>query len=273
MTDSKKMVTSLGTIQYQRIGAGKPLLLVHGLFVSMKSFMPLFESLKDHRQLIAFDFPAHGDSSVGPGFLGNWQSHVDVVHEIISNMGYDAVDLCGHSMGGGVAAMFAGQYPQMVNKLVLIDSVTARFRLPVKGRIPQIPVLGDFVFKVLYGEKMFFSYFRNDVFFNPDKMDHERIHYYYECFNRNRSAILHCVRATANPSPIVDNLANIEADTLVLWGRQDPLIPLFVGNETVRKIKRASLGIIDDCGHSPMEECPGETARLIGDFLSNGDAK
>ena len=235
----------------------------------METFAPLFDTLSSTRRLVAFDFPDHGDSTAGPDFHVDWQGYGDVILALAEGLGLDEFDLCGHSMGGGVAALFASQYPEKVSRLILIDSVTGRFRLPVKGRIPQIPLLGDFVFKVLYREKMFFSYFENDVYFDKSRINVERIHNYYKGFNRNRSSILKAVRATKNPTVVLDSLPGVEADTLVIWGRQDPLIPLFVGNETVRKVKRASLQIIDDCGHSPVEECPAETSTLISEFLSN----
>ena len=267
MTDVKKLNTSLGEIQYRMAGEGHPLILVHGLFSSLDTFAPLFDRLSSQRQLVAFDFPDHGNSSVGPEFQANWRGYGDVIGALADKLGFNTFDLCGHSMGGGVAALYAGVHPERVSRLILIDSVTARFRLPIKGRIPQIPFLGDFVFKVLYREKMFMGYFRNDVFYDKSKLNLDRIREYYKGFDRNRDSILKAVRATKNPAPVLDKLSKVEANTLVIWGRQDPLIPLFVGNETVRKVKRASLQIIDDCGHSPVEECPDETCSLISRFL------
>ena len=269
MSEVKNIETPCGTIHYRTAGQGKPLLLVHGLFSSMETFTPLFETLSSQRRLVAFDFPDHGESTKGPDFHVDWQGYGEAILALANSLGFDEFDLCGHSMGGGVAALFASQYPEKVSKLILIDSVTGRFRLPMKGRIPQIPLLGDFVFKVLYREKMFFSYFENDVFFDKSRINPDRLHSYYKGFDRNRASILKAVRATKNPTAVLDSLSRVEADTLVIWGRQDPLIPLFVGNETVRKVKRASLQIVDECGHSPVEECPGETSTLISNFLSS----
>ena len=268
MTEIKNIRTSHGTVQVKMAGEGNPLLLIHGLFSSMDTFLPLFEKVFSGRKLIALDFPGHGASLAGQNFVASWQGHVNVIREVTELLGLTSYDICGHSMGGGVAAMLAGQMPEKVQRLVLIDSVTARFRLPLKGRVPQIPVLGDFVFKVLYGERMFLSYFRKDVFLDAAKMNTRRVLDYYRSFDRNRNVILRAVRATADPSPVIDSLPNVEADTLVIWGRQDPLIPFYVGNETVRKIKRASLQIIEECGHSPLEECPDKTIPLLSDFFS-----
>ncbi|MBN2717665.1 MAG: alpha/beta hydrolase [Deltaproteobacteria bacterium] len=269
MTEIKKLATHLGTIRYRTTGAGKPLLLVHGLFSSMDTFLPLFDAPTWKRQLVAFEFPDHGDSVAGPDFRASWAGYGEVIQTVADSLGFDTFALCGHSMGGGVAAWFAGQHPERVSQMILIDSVTARFRLPLKGRIPQIPLLGDLIFKVLYREGMFDGYFRNDVFFDQSKLNPDRIRDYYRGFDNNRHSILKAVRATHDPGPVVDRLTRIEAETLVIWGRQDALVPLFVGNETVRKVKRASLRIIDDCGHSPVEECPEQTIRLIREFLTD----
>lgn len=268
MIQAQKISTPFGNLQVKHAGEGGSMVCVHGILSSLESFVPIFDPIAKLRRVVAFDFPDHGHSQRGESFEPGWQGYVNVLRAAVDALEIETFDLCGHSMGGGVAALFAAQFPHRVKKLVLVDSVTAHFKLPLKGRIPQIPWLGDFVFKVLYGKNLFFDYFRNDVFFDASKIDHDRVTSFYEGFDGNRDVILRSVRATANPQPVVDSLSQIEAKTLIVWGRNDPLVPLFVGNETQRKIKRAQLRVLDNCGHSPMEESPNEAADFIAEFLS-----
>ncbi|MBN2342168.1 MAG: alpha/beta hydrolase [Deltaproteobacteria bacterium] len=267
MITTKMISTSLGKIHLYDSGDGMPLVMVHGLLSSSDSFASLFESLVSQRRVIAFDFPDHGKSNIGTEFLSGWDGYGAALEQVVDALSLERFDLCGHSMGGGVAARYAAEHPEKVQKLILIDSVTARFKLPLKGRIPLVPLLGDILIRRLYGEKLFLDYFRHDVFFNAQKLDVERVKGFYRGFDSNRASILRGIRATANPASVVSALSHIEAKTLIIWGRQDPLIPLYVGNETVRKIKRADLQVVDDCGHSPMEEAPASTASLMVEFL------
>jgi pimeloyl-ACP methyl ester carboxylesterase len=61
--------------------------------------------------------------------------------------------------------------------------------------------------------------------------------------------------------------ATITVPTLLIWGRQDPIVPLNVGERLVKILPSARLEIIDACGHCPHEEHPEQTARLMNQFL------
>lgn len=269
MTTTKTLKTVYGNIHVEITGSGDPLLLVHGLLVSGKSFSMMTQALGELRQVICVDLPGHGESSAGDSFVPSWDGYCNVLRQVMDEIGVEQVDLCGHSMGGGVCAVFAGLMPSRVKKLILIDSLTALFRMPLKARFVQLPLIGEIIFHRLYGERMFLSYCRNDVFFDATKLNRERVHHYYCGFDKNRAVTLRAIRLTANPKEVVSQLSAIEADTLVLWGQNDSLIPLFVAHETVRHIKRADLKTIEQCGHSPMEECPDETIEYISSFLNS----
>jgi pimeloyl-ACP methyl ester carboxylesterase len=66
----------------------------------------------------------------------------------------------------------------------------------------------------------------------------------------------------------VRRYSEITIPALVLWGRQDPVLPLDQAKRLSREIPGASLGIIENCGHNVQEEQPGEVARLMKDFLA-----
>jgi 4,5:9,10-diseco-3-hydroxy-5,9,17-trioxoandrosta-1(10),2-diene-4-oate hydrolase len=69
--------------------------------------------------------------------------------------------------------------------------------------------------------------------------------------------------------PIVEKLNTITASTLIIWGKQDPMVPVSHALNAVKKIPNARLEIIDECGHwSPIEH-PGKFNQLVLEFLSN----
>jgi pimeloyl-ACP methyl ester carboxylesterase len=69
--------------------------------------------------------------------------------------------------------------------------------------------------------------------------------------------------------PIVDNLGPIESPVLIIWGRQDRVLPVAHGQAAVTRLPNASLEILEDCGHLPMLEQTQRFNESILDFLSS----
>ena len=69
--------------------------------------------------------------------------------------------------------------------------------------------------------------------------------------------------------PIVDNLGSIESPVLIIWGRQDRVLPVAPGQAAVTRLPNASLKILEECGHLPMLEQTQQFNESIIDFLSS----
>ncbi len=261
--------TRLGELSVTEAGEGVPLLAVHGALTSARSFAHLLEAPPRRCRVVAVDLPGHGRSPAPPSPHKGWAGLSECLIALTEALALDEVHLLGHSMGGGISAYTAATHPERIRSLILIDSVTLPFSLPLKGRIPLIPVVGELVFLHLYGEPMFRRFFRDDIFFDEGKIDRERMSAYYREFDGNRRTALTAVRMSAEPGPVARALSAITCPTLVLWGRNDPLIPLFVGEQTAAQIPGAALSIIERCGHSPLEEAPKPALRAIIDFWEN----
>ena len=243
-----------------------PLVAVHGAFTSGLSFSPLLDRPPAGCRVIAPDLPGHGISPVSAEPFRTWADLSERIVALIEAMHLSDVCLIGHSMGGGICAVTAAASQNRIRGLVLLNSATLPFSLPFKGRIPLLPVVGELVFYHIYGERMFFKFFRDDVFFDTSKIDPECISAYFRGFNRNRTAALQAIRITSNPRFVEACLPDIACPTLVAWGRNDSLIPLFVAEQTARRIPNASLAFIDACGHAPLEEQPEQTLNIITAF-------
>lgn len=100
------------------------ILCLHGWLDNMASFYPLAEILSKHFRVLLVDLPGHGESDSLPegGHYYIWQN-VETVFELIKSLKLVDVTLLGHSMGGVVASLFAGTFPDLVSKLILIDSL------------------------------------------------------------------------------------------------------------------------------------------------------
>lgn len=265
--------TPMGALSVTEAGEGTPLIAVHGALTSSRSFERLLEQPPPDCRVIAADLPGHGRSPAPPTRLNGWRDLSKCLVALLDALEIETAHLLGHSMGGGISAYTAAEHPQRIRSLILIDAATLPFKVPLKGRIPRVPVLGELVFYYIYGESMFGRFFRDDIYFNEDKIDRDRMATYYREFDRNRKTALTAIRISADPGPVSRRLSQIACPTLVLWGRDDPLIPLSVGEQTAAQIPDATLATISNCGHSPLEEATDAALRVITDFWQSLSGK
>ncbi|QUM80738.1 alpha/beta hydrolase [Moritella sp. 5] len=110
----------------------KPILLaVHGWLDNAASFIPLVEELKRNLddgslpyQLIAIDLPGHGHSDHKKGHY-NFIEWVEDLYQIIKTQHWGTVSIVGHSMGAMISSIFAATFPELVNRLILIEGLGA----------------------------------------------------------------------------------------------------------------------------------------------------
>ncbi len=100
-----------------------PVLLLHGWLDNAGSFAPMARCLPGRRLWVP-DLPGHGRSGHRPP--GTWYHFVDYVSDVLAlarELGLETFDLIGHSMGGAIATLVAGAYPERIRRLVLIEAL------------------------------------------------------------------------------------------------------------------------------------------------------
>ncbi|MDD5309579.1 MAG: alpha/beta hydrolase [Deltaproteobacteria bacterium] len=256
-----------GRIRIRESGKGPALLMIHGLFVSGDVFRPIVDRLSDRFRCLAIDLPGSGRSIASLSFIPGWLSYAKAVLDTADALSLARFSLLGHSMGAGIAIVAAANAARRVEKLVLADAVSLPYNVPMKGRLLRVPGLGGLLFRC-YGRGMFVNYFRHDVFRDPRAMDLDLVLRHYEILSAHRTMTLAALRITADPRPVTTAVPTVGASSLVLWGANDRLVPPDVGRRLADAIPGARLEIIPECGHSPLEEKPDESARIIGEFLA-----
>jgi pimeloyl-ACP methyl ester carboxylesterase len=106
---------------YRVAGSGPPVVLIHGMLNSSSHWRSVALSLASDYTVIAPDLIGHGDSAAPRGdySLG---AHAASIRDLLAAIGVDRATIVGHSLGGGVAMQFFYQFPQRVERLVLISS-------------------------------------------------------------------------------------------------------------------------------------------------------
>lgn len=111
-------------LYYEIHGTGEPLILLHGGVGTSSMFGDNLAKLAESRQVIAVDLQAHGRTA-DIGRPLRYELMADDIAKLISHLGLEKANVMGYSLGGGTALRLAIQYPELVNKLVLV-SVTMR---------------------------------------------------------------------------------------------------------------------------------------------------
>lgn len=104
---------------YRKYGEGKPVIILHGLFGLSDNWVSHGKRLSNHFSVYLLDLRNHGQSPHSPTF--NYHAMADDLHEFVRENKLDNPVIIGHSMGGKVAMNFALQYPNMIERLVVID--------------------------------------------------------------------------------------------------------------------------------------------------------
>jgi pimeloyl-ACP methyl ester carboxylesterase len=110
-----------GAIAYTTAGTGEPLLLIHGLGGSRRTWDHVIDDLATTHTVITPDLPGHGESDPPSGdySLGALAASL---RDLLVVLGHPTATVIGHSLGGGVALQFAYQFPERIQRLVLISS-------------------------------------------------------------------------------------------------------------------------------------------------------
>jgi pimeloyl-ACP methyl ester carboxylesterase len=258
-------------IRYVRAGVGPPVLLLHGLAASVYTWKDALPALAASHEVIAFDFPGFGDSSI-PRPL-DAASYPGVTLAVMDRLGIARASLVGNSIGGAVAATLAADHPERVDRLVLIDAVA--FNLADADRPWLLRLMGS---RVLAGlierlplKRCVVALGLRQVFHDGTLVTRERIDAYARPMMRPGAMVASAeLLRSALPGGIVERLGRVRAPTLVVWGREDRWIPVRDARRFADAIPGARVVVLDGCGHVPQEERPEETAAAILEFIRSG---
>ncbi len=263
------------SVSYVEAGEGELLLLVHGMAGTADNWGSVIEPLALRHQVIAPDFPGHGDSEPGGGdySLGSLASGL---RDLMLALGHERATLVGHSLGGGVALQFTYQFPEMVERLVLVSS---------GGLGPDVsPVLRA---AALPGADLFIGLTAGPASragsllgaglgklgLRPSADVAEVTRGYATLADRERrKAFLATLRAVVGTGGqlvgAADRFYLAEAlPMLIVWGERDPIIPVAHGEEAHAALPGSRLEVFEDSGHVPQLECPGRFVAVLQSFL------
>lgn len=248
-----------------------PIVLIHGTGSSLHTYDDWAGNLKKDYRVIRMDLPAYGLTGPFPDRNYSIDNYVVFIKNFLASLGIKKCRLAGNSLGGNIAWNFTLQYPDMVDKLILIDAAgypASSKSIPAAFKIARIPVLNN-LFTFISPRFIVASSVKN-VYADKSKVTDSIIDRYFELSLRegNRQAFVDRLSFQDKENAHL-KIKNIQQPTLVLWGSEDLLIPIEKANLFHEDLPNDTLVILKNSGHIPMEESPAESLKPLRAFLKN----
>jgi len=256
-------------------GTGNPILCLHGLGANAYSWRHFIKPFSQGHKLILVDFKGSGKSPKPLDTHYSTEEKADDIYSLILENNLTNLTLVGNSLGGAIALLVAirlgEQQPGRLSKLILIDSAGDGGSLPVHLRLLRsflgMPII------YLTPSRLAVRMTLRMCYYDRDKPTKEQVNAYAAplASRAGRYALLQTARqcVPANAAELLRQVSSIRVPTFILWGREDKVIPLKVGQSLHQLIPNSTLEIIEECGHIPQEEKPDETIARISKFLNS----
>jgi pimeloyl-ACP methyl ester carboxylesterase len=264
------------SVHYVQAGSGPVLLLIHGMAGNCENWRSVIEPLARAHTVIAPDLPGHGSSEPGGGdySLGALAAGL---RDLLVALGHERATLVGHSLGGGVAMQFSYQFPEMVERLVLVSSGGLGPEVSLILRAAALPGADYFIAATAGpGSRVGAAVNRGlgAVGLRPNADVAEVARGYGGLADpHRRAAFLATLRSVVGTRgqrvAAGDRLYLAEAlPVLIVWGSRDPIIPVSHGEAAHETLPGSRLEIFEGVGHLPQLEEPGRFAAVLERFLA-----
>lgn len=282
------------TLAYREAGTtGKTLLLIHGNMSSSIHFDTVMERLENEYKIYAVDMRGFGDSTYNQPIDSLYDFALDI-KDFVEQLKLTDLTVLGWSTGGGVALELAVLLPDVVKKVILLESVGVKGypifkkdangqpilteRLSTREEIAQDPIqvlppLNAFK----NNDREFFRTIYNFSIYNLKQPEPERYERYLDGIMKQRNlidvdyALVH-FNMTNDSNGVCEGtnrIKDVKADVLIIQGEKDLVVPKMFGLEIKQYLgDRAELALFDHVGHSPLTDDFETVIKKITEFMN-----
>lgn len=255
------------------IGAGEPLVLIHGWSNNWQGWTLLSKQLAPHYKIYMIDLPGYGDSDRLPEY--SLEIVNQYIHQFLKDQHIHPKAIISASLGTIVAAHLLENQPHLSNKLILLGAVFNRLSLQKAARIfrkilelsgktnPTSEALG-------YTIKSRYTAYLVERFINSYKFDRKLVDKYSLPGRKKMTGKSYIqLGLSAGKFRLEDYLKNTQKPTLLIYGAADRYVKPEHAISIINDLKnpKVSLHVIPECGHNPAFEKPHQTTKAILDFL------
>lgn len=254
-------------LHYLHEGSGLPLILIHGGGMWLYSYRHNITPLSRSFSVYAVDMPGYGFTRMkAPSPSMGTQSMTLALREFLDTLKIEKASIVGHSWGGGWALAFAQDFPDRVEKIVLINSSGIDEPDVFEWELLKVPVLGRLMLRFLTlgmtRSRLELSFYRQGTV--DDAMALEvLLPMKIPANQRAQTSIARNLRWTG----VEGRLHELHHEVLLIWGEMDRYLHMSHVERFRERIANIRTEIISQCGHSTHEESPEAVNSLIEDFL------
>lgn len=261
------------SVHFQEFGDRRnpTLLLIHGFTASVYVWRMTAPELAERGfHVIALDLIGFGYSDKPAWFDYRITSQARMISRFMDRLGIGRATIVGSSYGGAVALTLALDYPERVEKLVVVDAViNDEPKSHIALRLAKIPGVGEVLTPFLLDSKTV-SRFRMQgsiAAANHHLITEDRIDSVIRPLHAKdaHNSVLQTSR-NWDANRIEDDAHLINHPTLIVWGEEDTVIPLETGEKLYNSILHSRFVVFKDCGHVPQEEKADLFTALVSDF-------
>ncbi len=262
------------TINYTEIGDGpETIIFIHGLGGCWQNWLENMPRMAElGYRTIAFDLPGFGSSPMPP-----WPISIPDYGVLLNNLrealGVGTCTLVGNSMGGFIAAEVAVGEPEWVDRLVLVSSAGISHATMRRGPVvagARVSVLANPLLRRIDIASMRRAGLRKlalgGVMRHPERMPREVL-VEFLAPALGAPGFVPAVAALTGYD-LLHRLDRIRVPTLIIWGRDDLVVPAADAAGFLERIPGSELVVFDECGHVPMAEHPTRFNRLLARFCA-----
>ena len=225
-------------INYEVSGVGPPLIFLHGWGSNLHVFDKLVSQINEDYTIYQIDLPGFGESEILDAYT--IEEYAEIINMFCLNLGITKPIFIGHSFGGRIAIKYASLYS--VEKLILISSPG------VKERFDLIKWLKIKMYKI--SKKL-------NINLKTGSTDY-----------KNATGFLKDVLVKAVNNDLTFSLLNIKCETLIIHGKEDRTVPLYIAVKNKKMIPNAGIVIVKKAGHFPFVDRFRLVIIVIKSFLS-----
>jgi pimeloyl-ACP methyl ester carboxylesterase len=264
-------------VAYRTGGWGPLLVLIHGITSNSATWDKVLPKLAKHYTVLAPDLLGHGrsDKLRGDYSVG---AHANTVRDLMDALGYARATFVGHSLGGGVALQLAYQYPERVDRLVLVAPGGFGREVSVLLRAASLPGSGSLLALAAWkpfvtaGTVLAHTLGQLGLHGNTDLAEIGRA-YALLSDSDARGAFLHTLRAVVDfEGQRVTALDRIELTkrfpSLIVWGDRDRVVPVDHGRQVHQLVPNTYLAVFEHAGHFPHRDDPDRFVEVVDEFLA-----
>lgn len=248
-----------------QLNSNNVLVFLNGLTQSTLSWYFMIPSFEKNFKIVLMDFVFQGQSTKDAEWK-NFNEHAKDVFELLNYLKINQPIICGISYGSLVAQHFAVNYPNKLNKLILL--ATFAHKTPYYNAIElswwnALKIGGyNLLLDIMLPSVLSENYFSNPVI--PIELMKEG----RKELNQNSTAILNLMQATKEREDYRVELKKIIVKTLIIQGEKDLLLPIHLAQEVHKNINNSKFDIIKNAGHTLNLEFVPQVCEKIHDFLN-----